>query len=72
MTEQEVREYRLMVFTSLLRTLGFVSHSRVLQCYRLFNQFVAEFPLDGDYNLDRKISDHKNMKVFIDYLKEGN
>ena len=49
MTEQEVREHRLMVFASLLRTLNFVSHARVTQCYYLFKQYIQENPLIDGY-----------------------
>ena len=36
-----VREKRLMVFTSLLRTNNLVSHARVVQCYNLFNELLS-------------------------------
>ena len=69
MTEQEVREHRLMVFASLLRTLNFVSHARVTQCYYLFKQYIQENPLIDGYTRTGRTVDHINMKLFIDKLK---
>ena len=69
MTEQEVREHRLMVFTSLLRTLDFVSHARVTQCYTLFKQYIKENPLIDGYTRTGHVIDHTNMKLFVDNLK---
>ena len=69
MTEQEVREHRLMVFASLLRTLNFVSHARVTQCYYLFKQYIQENPLIDGYARTGRTVDHINMKLFIDKLK---
>ena len=62
-----VREKRLMMFTSLLRTKNLVSHARVLQCYNLFNEFVKEYPLIDGYNTRTgQRVDHNNMKLFLD------
>ena len=65
MTEQEVREHRLMVFTSLLRTLDFVSHARVTQCYTLFKQYIKENHLIDGYTRTGQAVDHTNMRKFI-------
>ena len=62
-----VREKRIMMFTSLLRTKNLVSHARVMQCYNLFNEFVKEYPLiDGCNTRTGQNVDHNNMKLFLD------
>lgn len=67
----KVRDKRLMVFTSLLRTLNFVGHSRIDQCYGLFVKFEKEYPLIDGYNRTGKAVDHQNMRNFIDNYKLG-
>lgn len=66
------RSKRLMMFTSLLRTLNFVSHARVLQCYDLFLKFELEYPLIDGYTLPTRVVDHNNMRMFISKLGEVN
>ena len=61
-----VREKRIMMFTSLLRTNNLVSHARVVQCYNLFNEFVKEYPLIYGYTRTGQNVDHNNMKLFLD------
>ena len=65
-----VRDKRLMVFTSLLRTLNFVGHARVDQCYGLFVEFEEQYPLIDGYTRTGKAVDHTNMKMFIKLYKE--
>ena len=65
-----VRDKRLMVFTSLLRTLNFVDHARVDQCYGLFVEFEEQHPLIDGYTRNGKAVDHTNMKMFIKLYKE--
>ena len=65
-----VRDTRLMVFTSLLRTLNFVGHARVDQCYGLFVEFEEQYPLIDGYTRTGKAVDHTNMKMFIKLYKE--
>ena len=65
-----VRDKRLMVFTSLLRTLNFVGHARVDQCYGLFVEFEEQYPLIDGYTRTGKAVDHTNMKMFIMLYKE--
>ena len=65
-----VRDKRLMVFTSLLRTLNFVGHARVDQCYGLFVEFEEQHPLIDGYTRTGKAVDHTNMKMFIKLYKE--
>ena len=65
-----VRYERLMVFTSLLRTLNFVGHARVDQCYSLFVEFEEQYPLIDGYTGTVKAVDHTNMKMFIKLYKE--
>ena len=65
-----VRDKRLMVFTSLLRTLDFVGHERVDQCYGLFVEFEEQYPLIDGYTRTGKAVDHTNMKMFIKLYKE--
>lgn len=67
----KIRDKRLMVFTSLLRTLNFVGHSRIDQCYGLFVKFEKEYPLIDGYNRTGKAVDHQNMRNFIDKYKLG-
>lgn len=62
------RDKRLMVFTSLLRTLNFVGHSRVDQCCGMFVKFESEFPITHVYS---KTDDHRNMRKFIDEYNLG-
>lgn len=70
--QDHIRSKRLMMFTSLLRTLNFVSHARVLQCYDLFLKFELEYPLiDGHTRTGRNV-DHNNMRMFISKLGEVN
>ena len=64
------RDKRLMVFTSLLRTLNFVGHARVDQCYGLFVEFEEQYPLIDGYTRTGKAVDHTNMKMFIKLYKE--
>lgn len=72
MTPQEIRERRLMVFTSLLRTLDFVSHARVTQCYNMFKQYIEDNPLIDSYTRTGQAVDHTNMRKFIESLnKDG-
>ena len=65
-----VRDQRLMMFTSLLRTLDFVGHARVDQCYGLFVEFEEQYPLIDGYTRTGKAVDHTNMKMFIKLYKE--
>lgn len=65
----KARDKRLMVFTSLLRTLNFVGHSRVDLCYNMFLKFEEQHPLTGD-TMTSKADDHTNMKMFITKYKE--
>lgn len=67
----KVRDKRLMVFTSLLRTLNFVGHSRIDQCYGLFVKFEKEHPLIDGYTRTGKAVDHRNMRDFIENYKGG-
>lgn len=67
----KVRDKRLMVFTSLLRTLNFVGHSRIDQCYGLFVKFEKEYPLIDGYTRTGKAVDHRNMRYFIENYKGG-
>lgn len=63
-----IRDKRLMVFTSLLRTLNFVGHSRVEQCFGMFLKFEEQYPLiDGCV----KTQDHRNMREFIENYNSG-
>ena len=64
------RDKRLMVFTSLLRTLNFVGHARVDQCYGMFVKFEEQYPLTDSYVRAGKAADHANMKMFITKYKE--
>ena len=66
-----VRDKRLMVFTSLLRTLNFVGHARVDQCYGLFVEFEEQHPLIDGYTRTGKAVDHRNMKDFIENYSIG-
>ena len=67
----KVSDKRLMVFTSLLRTLNFVGHSRIDQCYGLFVNFEKEYPLIDGYTRTGKAVDHRNMRYFIENYKGG-
>ena len=67
----KIRDKRLMVFTSLLRTLNFVGHSRVDQCYGLFVKFEKEYPLIDGYTRTGKAVDHRNMRDFIENYNSG-
>lgn len=67
----KIRDKRLMVFTSLLRTLNFVGHSRIDQCYGLFVKFEKEYPLIDGYTRTGKADDHRNMRYFIENYKGG-
>lgn len=66
-----LRAKRLMIFTSLLRTLDFVGHSRVDQCLGLFVKFEEKYPLIDGYTRTGKAIDHTNMKKFIEDYKVG-
>ena len=66
-----VRDKRLMVFTSLLRTLNFVGHARVDQCYGLFVKFEEQYTLIDGYTRTGKAVDHRNMKDFIENYSIG-
>ena len=55
------RDKRLMVFTSLLRTLNFVGHARVDQCYGLFVEFE-------DHLLQPQGSSEEKLKAQIEAL----
>lgn len=66
-----VRDKRLMVFTSLLRTLNFVGHSRVDQCYGMFVKFEEKHPLIDGYTRTGKAIDHRNMREFIESYNSG-
>lgn len=67
----KVRDKRLMVFTSLLRTLNFVGHSRVDQCYGMFVKFEEQYPLIDGYTRTGKAVDHRNMRGFIESYSVG-
>jgi len=69
-----IRDKRLMVFTSLLRTLNFVGHSRVDLCYGMFVKFEEQYPLIDGYTRTGKAVDHRNMREFIEsyYIGEIN
>lgn len=69
--QNKIRDKRLMVFTSLLRTLNFVGHSRVDQCYGLFVKFESEYPLIDGYTRTGKAVDHGNMRNFIESYNSG-
>ena len=60
-----VRGIRLMMFTSLLRLLGYISHARVEQGYTLFLDFECKYPLIDGYTRTGKAVDHRNMKEYI-------
>ena len=64
------RDKRIMIFTSLLRTLNFVGHSRVDQCYRMFLKFEEQHLLTNSYMKAGRAVDHANMKMFITKYKE--
>ena len=64
--DNTVRDKRLMVFTSLLRTLNFVGHARVDQCYGLFVKFEEQHPLIDGYTRTGKAVDHTNMRKFVE------
>jgi hypothetical protein len=66
-----IRDMRLMQFTSLLRTLNFISNARVTQCHHLFLKFEKENPLLDGYTRTDQVYDHTMMKDFINKLKEG-
>lgn len=67
----DIRDKRLMQFTSLLRTMDFVSNARVTQCHHLFLKFEKENPLLDGYTRTGQAYDHTVMKRFIIKLKEG-
>lgn len=67
----DIRDKRLMQFTSLLRTMDFVSNARVTQCHHLFLKFEKENPLLDGYTRTGQAYDHTVMKQFITKLKEG-
>ena len=71
MSVDYIREKRLMVFTSLIRTLDFVSHVRVLQCYDLFNKYVEGYPLIDGYTRTGQNLDHNNMRMFLKRFQGG-
>lgn len=66
-----IRDKRLMVFTSLLRTLNFVGHSRVDQCYGMLLKFEEKCPLIDGYTRTGKAVDHRNMREFIENYNSG-
>lgn len=71
MTEVNVtRELRLIMFTSLLRSLNFVSHARVLDCYAIFCDYSEKYPLLEGYTRIGRALDHKNMREFLDNYYE--
>ena len=69
--DNNIRDKRLMQFTSLLRTMDFVSNARVTQCHHLFLKFEKENPLLDGYTRTGQNYDHTVMKQFIIKLKEG-
>ncbi|MBQ0114076.1 MAG: hypothetical protein KBT03_13180 [Bacteroidales bacterium] len=64
-----IRDQRLMVFTSLMRTLDFISHPRVHQGLHLFLKFEKEYPLIDGYTRTGRNVDHNNMRKFLDKIK---
>ena len=47
---REIRDKRIMRFTSLLRTLNYVSHARVEQCHSLFVKYEEKHPISEMVN----------------------
>lgn len=64
-----IRDQRIMVFTSLMRTLDVISHSRIHQGLHLFLKFEKEYPLIGGYTRTGRNLDHNNMRKFLDKIK---
>lgn len=65
---KDIRDRRLMQFTSLLRTLNVVSNARVSQCLGHWQDFENMYPMTVDRMNEPLSNDHKNM---IDYIKDN-
>lgn len=64
---REIRDKRIMRFTSLLRTLNYVSHARVEQCHSLFVKYEEKHPISEMVNSQH---DHKQVREWLVSLKD--
>lgn len=71
MVADTIRDCRLMKFTALLRLYDVVSIARLEQCHKFFVDYENMYPLIDGYTRTGKDIDFRNMKMYIEALKDN-